>query len=241
MKFWPVVVLMAVGAVAVLVFSQQKPQAKARITLESDPFPMVIGPTTLRVSVRDSQGAPINATVQASGEMMHEGMLPLNIESIRPTGDATLINVTWPMAGEWALNFSAQLPNNGGTIDERFDVYVYSTQVTLNSNLVTFHSASQNRELITDPAHEFGIIIPQGTKMLMMEGQAPDVIPTEIFLSVRGQNTLIIQNNDVVDHFVGPYMVRAGEMLRQTFATPAVYEGKCSINLRAKVRIVVDA
>ncbi len=242
MKKWiGLIALVVLASSIVWVSSQKRVESKAQIILQSDPFPLVVGPTTLLVTVTDNDGNAVDADLSLSGAMMHEGMLPLTIQGIHYDNGVFRVPVVWSMVGPWQLDISAELPNGQGTVSDQFDVFVYATYMTTNGLQTTFQSLSQNQKVVSDPAHELGIIIPQGTRMMQqMDGLAMDVIPEEIRLNVNGQNTLIIQNNDIVDHIVGPYMVRAGETMRQTFTQPAVYQGKCSINARATLSIIVD-
>ncbi|MCA9905383.1 MAG: copper chaperone PCu(A)C, partial [Anaerolineae bacterium] len=88
--------------------------------------------------------------------------------------------------------------------------------------------------------NELRIVIPEGTGDRIAAGEDPGVIPTEIVLKLSEQNTLTIVNNDRVNHIVGPFFIRAGEVIRQEFTHPAVYEGGCSIHPDAIVRLVVE-
>ncbi len=90
------------------------------------------------------------------------------------------------------------------------------------------------------PANELRIVIPDGTSAMIEAGEDPGVIPTEIALKLPEKNTLVIVNNDRVHHTVGPFFVRAGETVRQTFTQTAVYEGGCSIHPENIVRLVVE-
>jgi hypothetical protein len=97
-----------------------------------------------------------------------------------------------------------------------------------------------NTAVATNPEQELWIVIPQGTQQMMRTGQGADVIPPEIHLSLAGQNTLVIRNDDIADHTVGPFFVRAGETVRQQFTRAAEYLGKCTISHGAEVSIVVE-
>ncbi len=235
-----IAVVFVIGISALWLLSQKSTSLPSiQIAMRSDPFPLVIGPTTLIFSVSQN-GAPVDADVKVSADMMMEGMLPVNMQKVVREDGLYKVPVMWPMAGQWMVNVQAQLANGQPAVTETFEVFVYSTSVDNPGGPTTFRSESQNRALDTDPDHQMVIIIPQGTRVLMLAGQAPDVIPPQVHLNVNGRNTLVIQNNDIVDHIIGPYMVRAGETLRQTFTSAATYQGKCSANVKAKVSIIVD-
>jgi hypothetical protein len=68
-----------------------------------------------------------------------------------------------------------------------------------------------------------------------------DVIPADIRLNLSGQHVLVIRNDDIADHTVGPFFVRAGETIRQNFTQAAVFQGTCTIRHNADINIVVEA
>lgn len=235
-------IFMVIVAITLVIIVVSAPTNKAniQITLQSNPFPLVIGQTTLFVSVTDQQGAPVNANVAVSTHMMHEGMLPLNPRIAGYEDDMYRVPLVWPMVGQWVVEVTAQLPDEETTVQEQFEVYIYPITMDAPEGQTEFYRVSESETLITDPTRERAIIIPQGTQAMMHGMQADDVIPTEIVLNVNGQNTLVIQNNDIVDHVVGPFTIRAGEIIRQTFTRPAEYQGQCSANLQAEVSIIVE-
>lgn len=243
MKYRLVGVLTVVVTIAaVLLLRPTTPDApNVRIALRSDPYPLVIGQTTLRVAVTDQNGEPLEAEVALTSEMLHDGMLPFNPRMTTSENGEYQFPMIWPMVGQWTVAVTAQLSDDSAAIVEQFDVYVYPVTMNSEGNETEFRAASVSAALISDPAREMAIIIPQGTKAMMNTMQGDDVIPSEILLNVSGQNTLILQNNDIVDHVVGPFNIRAGEVIRQTFTRPAEYVGQCSANLGSEVSIIVEA
>jgi hypothetical protein len=220
--------------------SRQQPAAtKARIELRSNPYPLAVGWGTLSVAiVDDNQNRIDNAKVRVSSQMMHPGMLPFNQQAALKPNDSYEVSINWPMMGMWTVDVTAELPQ--GIIEDQFEVYVYPVPVRAGGLLTTFRSASEINALVSDPARELAIVIPQGTQALIRLGQAEDLIPTEIRLNVSGQNTLVIQNNDIVDHTIGPFLVRSGEVVRQKFTSPSVYQGVCSLNVAEAISIIVE-
>ncbi len=236
-----IAIVIVVAVTALWLFWQKPAASPVKITMSSVPFPLVIGPTTtLLIAVTGSDGTPVDADVTVSANMMMEGMLPVDVQAVVRKDDLYQVPVMWPMAGQWMVEVSAKLLNGRGTLNEEFEVYVYSTVVDNPGGPTEYRSASDNHALDNDPAHQMVIVIPQGTRILMQLGQAPDIIPTKVYFKVNGQNTLVIKNNDVVDHTIGPYVVHAGETLRQTFTRAATFQGKCSVNARSTVSIIVD-
>lgn len=59
-------------------------------------------------------------------------------------------------------------------------------------------------------------------------------------LAVRVGDSLVIENRDGRQHQVGPYVVGAGQTLRQTFPDPGTYVGACTVNVSGRVEIIVS-
>nr|PZN58525.1 MAG: hypothetical protein DIU68_01890 [Chloroflexota bacterium] len=211
------------------------------ITMASEPYPLTVGNTTLLVSLLDAAGQPVSgAEVSAVARMRREGTLPLAATATSETNGVYRLPLTWPMTGRWDVDITAALPG-GETAGERFTLYVYPVPpVNLNAR-TTFVSASELAARPHDPLQEYRIIIPQGTHAEMISGHGEDLIPEEVHLSLSGQHVLVIQNDDIAHHTVGPFFIRAGETIRQEFRRPALYQGGCSIRHGAEVSIIVDA
>jgi plastocyanin len=79
--------------------------------------------------------------------------------------------------------------------------------------------------------------VPLGTAARIAAGEEVVLVPET--LEVEVGDTLEIRNLDVYTHEVGPYLVAAGQVLEQTFTSPGVIEGVCSLNPMGEVRIVV--
>lgn len=242
MKTWiAIIVVFVIGVSAFWLVRRNANPSTINIRMQTNPFPLALGETTVFFKVTDSSGKAVDADVSLEADMMMEGMLPINIQKLAYQNGLYQVPISWPMAGQWMINVSAKLPNDQRTVKESFAVYVYSTVVDNPGGPAEYRTVSQDANVNTDPEHQYYIVIPQGTRVLMQLGQAPDVMPTVLHMKINGMNTLVIQNNDIVDHTIGPYMVRAGETMRQTFTEPATYQGKCSVNVRATVKIIVDA
>jgi len=234
-----IISLMLVVGTVLLFVGRPTTSGQPSIRLSSNPFPLLLGPTTLLVAVSASDGTVVeNAQVVVSSQMMHEGMLPINGRANTSVNGVYYVPITWPMAGQWLIDVTASLPD-GGMIQERFEVYVFSTYVN-STGPKTYQSTSQYDSLVSANPHELWIVIPLGTQTMLRLNDGEDIIPEEIRLSLKGQNTLVIRNDDLADHTVGPFFIRSGETIRQTFTSPATYKGTCSIRLRAEVNIVVE-
>lgn len=210
------------------------------IEMKSNPYPLVIGSGTLFFSVLDSGGEAVNVkTFDVAVDMNHAAMISL-YTSVSRTGPNTFTApVIWSMAGEWYVHVTAVL-ESGETLSDKFFGYVYPTVVTASDYENQFRSESQNRAVTTDAEHEYVIIIPQGTQAMQLSGMVGEMVfPEEIRLKVSGKNTLVIRNNDLVTHTIGPYTVGPGELIRQTFSAPNTFVGVCTVGM-STVSIIIE-
>ncbi len=232
-----VIVIVAIG---LWMFSPNPARANAKLEMRSDPFPLAIGWVTLTVAVLNGDGQPIdNAAVAVSIQMMHPGMLPIHRQATPAPNGLYEVSINWPMMGQWVVDVAAELPGTQDTLQDQFEVFVYPVPVN-SSTITSFRSASEIEMLVTDAERELHIVIPQGTQAMMRLGQAENMMPDEIRLNINGQNTLVIQNNDIVEHTIGPFLVRPGEVIRQKFTSPSVYQGICSLNVAESISIIVE-
>jgi hypothetical protein len=234
------VVIVMVGAAWVI---GQRRAPALEIQLRSDPFPLTVGPTTLLIALQNTDGTPVDgAVVQVSGQMNHPAMLPIQSGPGAASGGEYRVPVIWPMAGQWTLDVTAELPDQKQTLREQFVVYIYPMTPYDNSRQSTYTSVSEtNAAVSANPARELWIVIPQGTRQMLIVGDEHEIIPDEIRLQVSGRNVLVIRNDDLADHTIGPFFVRAGETIRQQFTQPAVFEGTCSISHSDEISIIVEA
>ncbi len=79
--------------------------------------------------------------------------------------------------------------------------------------------------------------VPLGTAARIAAGESVELLPARLELTVG--DTLEIRNHDLEAHDVGPYTVGAGQALTQTFATPGVLQGICTLHPDGEVTIVV--
>ena len=71
-------------------------------------------------------------------------------------------------------------------------------------------------------------VIPAGTKEKMDKGIfTQDIMPEQVTVDVG--DTVVVVNEDIVTHTVGPFTVRAGETQRMVFSEPGYYFGVCTV------------
>jgi hypothetical protein len=218
--------------------------ASLHIELRSDPFPLAVGNSALYVRVLDAAGDPVEVErLDVDAELISRmGALPMRGRPVREANGDYRVPLMWSMMGQWQVEVSAALPGSDQTLNEQFNVFVFPTQVDAPPQLRrTFVSEAENAALRADPERDFVIIIPLGTGSEIRSGHGDEVIPAEIRLQVGGRSRLIIQNNDIMRHTIGPFTVEPGEIVRQEFSRPAIYEGTCTINHDGALNIIVEA
>lgn len=80
-------------------------------------------------------------------------------------------------------------------------------------------------------------VVPPGTGARVERGEKVELMPALVELEVGDR--LVIRNEDDRTMVVGPYTVRAREVLDQEFRRPQVLEGDCTLSGSGEVRIVV--
>ena len=78
--------------------------------------------------------------------------------------------------------------------------------------------------------------IPDGTQTRIDRGEYMDLFPET--LRARVGDTLVIENQDVVAHQFGPYVVRSGERLNAKLSQAGTFPGPCSVNDSKSTEVV---
>lgn len=80
-------------------------------------------------------------------------------------------------------------------------------------------------------------VVPDGTAADLAAGKEVDLMPPEVKLQV--DDTIVVRNDDTETATVGPFTVRPGETLTQTFRSPMTLVGECTLSGTGEVKIVV--
>jgi hypothetical protein len=72
------------------------------------------------------------------------------------------------------------------------------------------------------------IIVPSGTHAKLERGEVVAIMPAR--LELRVGDSLRIENRDDSDHLVGPYFVRAGEVVEMSYGAPGEFQGLCALS-----------
>lgn len=91
----------------------------------------------------------------------------------------------------------------------------------------------------TRAAEAVQLVIPDGTGASIAAGSAESPIPRDLSL-VQG-DVLLVQNNDRVDHNLGPYVVRAGETLTVPLSQAGSSSFLCSFHPSGGIGLSVAA
>ena len=95
--------------------------AEVNVTYQSDNDPARGGDATVTITVTDVDRRPItDATVEISGNMMHEGMMPISGEGEHTGSGQYVVPLRWTMAGDWAVTVQVSLAD-GRQFEQTFD------------------------------------------------------------------------------------------------------------------------
>jgi plastocyanin len=86
-------------------------------------------------------------------------------------------------------------------------------------------------------AQTIEILVPEGTQAQMDAGEEIVLFPRRLEVGVGDR--IVITNDDTSSHQVGPYVVGPGQEIVQTFSSPGVIEGICTLHPSGEVTIVV--
>lgn len=209
------------------------------IRMLSDPYPPSAGESYLVVTITDKEGNLVEgAEVEIVSQMDHEGAYVYSMQSTDYYEGQYYVFMVWTMAGRYLIDTYVTLPD-GEELYDRFEAFAYAVPGDEFLIPESFPSLVHRLENEQDPERVYHIVIPEGTQALLLSGVGDDVIPPDIKLEADGRNILVIENRDIVDHYIGPFYIRSGETIRQVFNRPAIYEGTCSLRQGATVNIIV--
>jgi hypothetical protein len=213
------------------------------IELLSSPYPMIIGQNDLTIVISDANGKRIeNANVQLTTQLQHPGAPEIVYYPNRNSNGEYGFAVTWSMSSAAIITVRAELLDASRTVREVFPAYVYLRRPVNADSQSGYRSQREiDHDVLSNADEEYWIVIPQGTsEMGNMGSFSEDIVPDEIRLDLNGQHTLVIRNDDFVDHNIGPFYIRAGETIRQQFTEAGIFEGACSVNHTELIKIIVE-
>lgn len=82
--------------------------------------------------------------------------------------------------------------------------------------------------------------IPPGTWARRMAGNATEILPSEIRLTVGLRDILLLRNLDEVPQIFGPTLMMPGQSFELPFKQPASYQFACTAHASGQMTIVVE-
>lgn len=87
-------------------------------------------------------------------------------------------------------------------------------------------------------AEQIDLVVEKGTQDRVNAGETVVMMPSRIELKVG--DTIRIRNDDTVDQWVGPYLVRAGQEFSFTYGAPGRFAGYCPLADGKRYEILVS-
>jgi hypothetical protein len=82
--------------------------------------------------------------------------------------------------------------------------------------------------------------IPQGTWARRISGDAVEILPDEIRLTLGLNDVLVLKNLDDVPQIFGPTLMMPGQSFRLPFTTASSYQFACTAHASGQMTITVD-
>jgi len=90
------------------------------------------------------------------------------------------------------------------------------------------------------PERERPFVIPQGTWARRMAGDAVEILPRRIRLTLGVDDVLALHNRDDVPQTFGPALLMPGQSFRLPFEKAAAYQFACSAHANGQMTVVVE-
>lgn len=87
------------------------------------------------------------------------------------------------------------------------------------------------------PVTVHSFTIPPGTGARIAAGEAVEILPADLEMKVRDR--LVLQNDDVEPHEIGPFVVTPGSRLDTRFSEALSVDGNCSLHPSGSISIRV--
>nr|WP_298721820.1 hypothetical protein [uncultured Steroidobacter sp.] len=90
-------------------------------------------------------------------------------------------------------------------------------------------------------SREQPFVIPEGTWQRRMSGEAVDILPQQIRLTLGINDVLFLKNQDTVPQTFGPALLMPGQTFRLPFEVASEYQFACTAHSSGQMTIIVDA
>lgn len=105
--------------------------------------------------------------------------------------------------------------------------------------IVALAAAGIGLNAARERARQLEFRVPPGTVARIERGDAVEIFPREVVISLARYDTLVIRNDDTRPITVGPYAISPGQRFIQRYYSPGTYDLICSLHGDTGLRIVV--
>ena len=88
-------------------------------------------------------------------------------------------------------------------------------------------------------SRELVYVVPKGTIEKLGLGAGGSILPDKMELTLGGQDTLVIRNEDLYPIEVGGVLLHPGQSYRQKYTRAGTYDLICSVHTGDKIQIIV--
>ncbi len=89
-------------------------------------------------------------------------------------------------------------------------------------------------------ARESRFAIPPGTWAGRMAGQANEILPQTLYLTLGLSDILVLENQDSVPQIFGPTLIMPGQRFKLPFDVAADYQFACTAHADGQMTVIVD-
>jgi hypothetical protein len=93
---------------------------------------------------------------------------------------------------------------------------------------------------VTSVSNEQIFEIPRGTWARRMAGDAVEILPEEIRLTLGVRDILVLKNSDDVPQMFGPTLMMPGQSFRLPFEMASEYQFACTAHASGQMTIIVE-
>jgi hypothetical protein len=93
---------------------------------------------------------------------------------------------------------------------------------------------------VTFASREETFEIPKGTWARRMSGNKVEILPSQVFLTLKVRDVLLLKNSDDVPQIFGPTLMMPGQSFRLPFEVASSYQFACTAHASGQMTVVVD-
>jgi hypothetical protein len=93
---------------------------------------------------------------------------------------------------------------------------------------------------VTFASREETFEIPKGTWARRMAGNKVEILPSQVFLTLKVRDVLLLKNSDDVPQIFGPTLMMPGQSFRLPFEVASSYQFACTAHASGQMTVVVD-